>query len=98
MYDICRRAIRSQGGENMKKTMVLMLILVSLLLIAVPVMADPNENAADRAFLAQDINACRSHMQNMVATGEMTREQLNQCIQEMKAGHCMQNAESCNCI
>lgn len=82
----------------MKRTMVLMLLLVSLLLIAVPVMADPNENSSDRAFLAQDINACRVHMKNMVAAGEMTREQLNQCIQEMKAGNCMQNAESCTCM
>lgn len=72
----------------MKKFLVLAVLAISLVIFAVPVLAAPNENANPRAFLAQQINQCRDMMEQMVASGMMTKDQAKTCIESMKNGSC----------
>lgn len=69
----------------MKKMIVLATLALSLAAFAAPVTAAPNDNADPRAFLAQHINYCRSHM---AASGEMGRDQINACLSQMKDVQC----------
>lgn len=82
----------------MRSLVILIALVITVLFTGIPAIAEPNENASERAFLAQDIISCRNHMKDMVAAGQITRDQLNQCIQDMKAGACMQSTDSCACM
>jgi len=78
----------------LKKAMILAVVIVNLFIFNQPANAVPNENADSRAFLAQEISECRIKMNAKVVSGEMTKEELKQCIADMKNGQC-HNEEVC---
>ncbi|MCL6479009.1 MAG: hypothetical protein K6T65_11445 [Peptococcaceae bacterium] len=77
--------------KRVKKLIVMTTLAISLMTFAVPALADPNENASPRAFLAQHINECRDHMKDMVASGEMTPDELKACVGHMKSEQCVEH-------
>ena len=77
----------------MKKLITMATLVMSM--IATPVLAAPNDNANPRAFTAQHIIECRDHMQEMVASGEMTQEELKACIEQMKNSECSECLHQC---
>lgn len=74
----------------MKKIIVLAFAGM-LMLSAVPAFAEPSENASARAFAVQAINQCRQMMKDAVGAGEMTQDQLKECIEMMKNAPCTEN-------
>lgn len=59
-----------------------------VLLASVPAFAVPSANASERSFQVQSIKVCREMMKEAVNSGNMTNDQLKDCIKMMRTSTC----------
>lgn len=70
------------------KKIILLIVACLMLLITVPAIAAPSDNANTKALQAQSFKICREMMKDAVKAGDITNDQLKACLEMMKTLPC----------